>query len=129
MGGKRWGEVGYFIQPTIFTNVHENMKIMKEEIFGPVVAISKFKDEKEVIEKAHSTEYGLAAAVFTQDISKAIRVSNDLQAGTVWVNCYNCLDASTPFGGYKESGFGRELGKYAIALYTQVKTVKINIAS
>ncbi|KAK9729543.1 aldehyde dehydrogenase (NAD(P)(+)) ald5 [Basidiobolus ranarum] len=128
LGGSRWGKVGYFVEPTIFTDVREDMKIMKEEIFGPVVAITTFKDEKEVIEKAHCTEYGLAAAVFTKDVSKAIRVSNDLQAGTVWVNCYNSLDASTPFGGYKESGIGRELGKYALSLYTQVKSVKINLA-
>ncbi|ORY06569.1 aldehyde dehydrogenase [Basidiobolus meristosporus CBS 931.73] len=128
LGGGRWGKVGYFVEPTIFTDVREDMTIMKEEIFGPVVAITKFKDEKEVIEKAHCTEYGLAAAVFTKDVSKAIRISNSLQAGTVWVNCYNTFDASTPFGGYKESGIGRELGKYALDLYTQVKSVKINLA-
>ncbi|ORX94438.1 aldehyde dehydrogenase [Basidiobolus meristosporus CBS 931.73] len=128
LGGKRWGEVGYYIQPTIFTNVNENMKIMKEEIFGPVVAICKFKDENDALEKANASAYGLAAAVFTTDMSKAIKMSNELQAGTVWVNCYNVLDSTTPFGGYKESGFGRELGKYALSLYTQIKTVKMNVA-
>ncbi|CAG8547329.1 27061_t:CDS:2 [Dentiscutata erythropus] len=127
LGGKRHGDKGYFICPTIFTDVNENMKIMQEEIFGPVVAIAKFKTVDEVIEKAHLTKYGLAAAVFTKDISRAIKVSNALRAGTVWVNCYNVVNANAPFGGFKESGFGRELGKYALELYTQVKTVQINL--
>ncbi|KAF0515735.1 putative aldehyde dehydrogenase [Gigaspora margarita] len=127
MGGERHGDQGYFIKPTIFTNVNEEMKIMQEEIFGPVVSVSKFKTIKEVIEKAHLTKYGLAAAVFTNDITRAIKISNELKAGTVWVNCYNLIDANTPFGGYKESGMGRELGKYALDQYTQVKTVQINL--
>ncbi|CAG8550701.1 16958_t:CDS:2, partial [Racocetra persica] len=113
LGGKRYGDKGYFIEPTIFVDVNEKMKIMQEEIFGPVVAIAKFKTVDEVIEKAHLTNYGLAAAVFTKDISRAIKISNALKAGTVW--------------GYKESGIGRELGKYALDLYTQVKTVQINL--
>ncbi|KAF0515757.1 aldehyde dehydrogenase [Gigaspora margarita] len=129
LGGKRHGDEGYFICPTIFTDVNENMKIMQEEIFGPVVAIAKFKTVDEVIEKAHLTTYGLAAAVFTKDISRAIKISNSLRAGTVWVNCYSIFYANTPFGGYKESGIGRELGKYALELYTQVKTVQINLES
>ncbi|CAG8513589.1 1325_t:CDS:2 [Cetraspora pellucida] len=127
MGGERHGEQGYFIKPTIFTNVNEEMKIMQEEIFGPVVSVSKFKTIEEVIKKAHLTKYGLAAAVFTKDITRAIKISNTLKAGTVWVNCYNLVDANTPFGGYKESGAGRELGKYALDQYTQVKTVQINL--
>ncbi|CAG8804357.1 13465_t:CDS:2, partial [Dentiscutata erythropus] len=92
---------------------------MQEEIFGPVVAIAKFKTVEEVIEKAHLTKYGLAAAVFTKDMTRAIKISNVLKAGTVWVNCYNVLSVNTPFGGYKESGIGREFGKYALELYTQ----------
>ncbi|KAI9310567.1 aldehyde dehydrogenase domain-containing protein [Dichotomocladium elegans] len=128
MGGKRFGDKGYFIEPTVFTDVKENMKIMQEEIFGPVVAVSKFSTLEEVVEKAHDTAYGLAAAVFTQNISQAIQVANKLEAGTVWVNCYNELDYNTPFGGYKQSGIGRENGEYALENYYQVKAVKINIA-
>ncbi|CAG8791337.1 22409_t:CDS:2, partial [Cetraspora pellucida] len=127
MGGKRHGDKGYFVEPTIFVDVNEKMKIMQEEIFGPVVAIAKFKTVDEVIEKAHLTKYGLAAAVFTKDLSRAIKISNTLKAGTVWVNCYNVMNVNTPFGGYKESGIGRELGKYALDIYTQVKTVQINL--
>ncbi|KAG0162820.1 aldehyde dehydrogenase (NAD(P)(+)) ald5 [Apophysomyces sp. BC1034] len=128
MGGSRWGKTGYFIEPTVFTDVTEDMKIMQEEIFGPVVAISKFKDADDVVAKAHNTTYGLAAAIFTKDISRAVDVSNRLEAGTVWVNCYNELDYNTPFGGFRESGFGRENGEYALDNYIQVKTVKINVS-
>ncbi|KAF7562438.1 hypothetical protein G7046_g1725 [Stylonectria norvegica] len=120
-GGERHGDKGYFIQPTIFSNVRGDMKIMQEEIFGPVCAISKFKDEQEVIDLAHDTNYGLAAAVHTSSLNTAIRVSNALKAGTVWVNCYNMLHHQLPFGGYKESGIGRELGEAALANYTQNK--------
>ncbi|CAG8633855.1 9379_t:CDS:2 [Paraglomus brasilianum] len=127
MGGKRHGDQGYYIQPTIFTNVNESMKIMREEIFGPVVAIDKFKTVDEAIERAHMTDYGLAAAVFTKDINKAISVANKLKAGTVWVNCYNLTHASAPFGGYKESGHGRENGKNVLDSYTEVKTVCVNL--
>ncbi|KAG9302951.1 hypothetical protein G9A89_022368 [Geosiphon pyriformis] len=127
LGGERHGTEGYFIKPTIFTNVNEDMKIMQEEIFGPVVAIAKFKTAEEVIEKAHLTKYGLAAAVFTKDITRAIKISNALKAGTVWVNCYNIIGTSAPFGGFKESGTGRELGKYGLQNYTEVKTVQINL--
>jgi len=128
IGGERHGNEGYFIQPTVFVDVKEDMKIMKEEIFGPVVCISKFKTVEEVIEKANTSDYGLAAAVFTKNITSAIRISNDLRAGTVWVNNYNQFDYNTPFGGYKQSGFGRENGKYALDTYTQVKCVKISTA-
>ncbi|KAM3500171.1 hypothetical protein MY11210_009542 [Beauveria gryllotalpidicola] len=127
-GGCRYGGKGYFIQPTIFSNVRPDMKIMQEEIFGPVCAISKFKDEKEAIRLAHDTTYGLAAAVHTQNLNTAIRVSNALQAGTVWVNCYNMIHHQLPFGGYKESGIGRELGEAALANYTQNKSVAIRLA-
>lgn len=114
-GGARHGDKGYFIQPTIFSNVRPDMKIMQEEIFGPVCAIAKFKDEEEVLKLAHDTNYGLAAAVHTKDLNTALRVGNKLKAGTVWVNCYNMLHHSVPFGGFKESGIGRELGEAALA--------------
>ncbi|KAI8085214.1 aldehyde dehydrogenase domain-containing protein [Halteromyces radiatus] len=126
-GGSRHGDKGYFIQPTIFTDATPKMKIVQEEIFGPVVVITKFKDTEEVIKLAHDTTYGLAAAVFTENVTRAVEVSNRLEAGTVWVNCYNQLDTSSPFGGYRQSGIGRENGEYALDNYLQVKTVKINI--
>ncbi|EHA47609.1 aldehyde dehydrogenase [Pyricularia oryzae 70-15] len=126
-GGERHGDKGYFIQPTIFSNVRPEMKIMKEEIFGPVVAMAKFKTEEEVIALANDTNYGLAAAVHTKDLNTSIRVSNALKAGTVWVNCYNMLHHQLPFGGFKESGIGRELGEAALANYTQNKSVAIRL--
>ncbi|KAL9625147.1 MAG: hypothetical protein Q9160_000548 [Pyrenula sp. 1 TL-2023] len=126
-GGERHGNQGYFIQPTIFSGVSPDMKIVQEEIFGPVCSISKFKTEEEVIEQGNNTTYGLAAAVHTTDLNTALRVSNKLKAGTVWVNNYNMLSWQTPFGGFKESGIGRELGKYALANYTQVKTVRVRL--
>ncbi|EOO03604.1 putative aldehyde dehydrogenase protein [Phaeoacremonium minimum UCRPA7] len=126
-GGSRHGDKGYFIQPTIFTNVTPQMKIMQEEIFGPVCAIAKFKSEDEVIALGNDSSYGLAAAVHTNDLNTAIRVSNALHAGTVWVNCYNMLHHQLPFGGYKESGIGRELGEAALLNYTQNKSVAINL--
>lgn len=127
IGGERHGEKGYFIQPTVFSNVTADMKIMREEIFGPVAAIAKFKDEEEVIQMGNDSNYGLAAAVHTRDLNTAIRVSNEIQAGTVWVNCYNLLHHQMPFGGYKESGIGRELGEAALANYTQNKSVAIRL--
>ncbi|KAK4223178.1 aldehyde dehydrogenase domain-containing protein [Podospora fimiseda] len=127
IGGERHGEKGYFIQPTIFTNVKPDMKIMQEEIFGPVCAIAKFDTEEEVLHQAHDTIYGLAAAVHTKDLNTAIRVSNALRAGTVWVNCYNYLHHQAPFGGFAQSGIGRELGEAALANYTETKTVAIRL--
>jgi aldehyde dehydrogenase (NAD+) len=127
LGGERHGKEGYFIQPTIFTDVNEKMKIMQEEIFGPVVAIAKFKDVEDVLAKAHDTFYGLAASVHTQNLNTAVEVSNRLQAGSVWVNCHNFLSHQMPFGGFKQSGIGRELGKYALSNYTNVKSVHINL--
>ncbi len=127
-GGKRIGERGYFVEPTVFDNVTDNMKIAREEIFGPVMNILKFRDPDEVIRRGNQTFYGLAAAVWTRDISKAHRLANGLRAGTVWVNCYDIFDAAAPFGGYKMSGQGRELGEYSLELYTEVKTVYVNLA-
>ena len=126
-GGKRVGSKGYFIQPTIFSGVKDNMRIAKEEIFGPVMNILKFKDVDEVVQRGNKTFYGLAAAIWTKDITKAHRLANSLRAGTVWVNCYDVFDAAAPFGGFKMSGIGRELGEYALSLYTEVKTVYINL--
>ncbi len=122
-GGKRSGDKGYFVEPTVFTDVKDDMKIAREEIFGPVMSILKFKDVDEVIERGNKTFYGLAAAVWTRDLQKAIRMSNSLKAGTVWVNCYDVFDIRAPFGGFKQSGIGRELGQYALDHYTEVKTV------
>uniref|UniRef100_A0A0D6QXE9 Aldehyde dehydrogenase domain-containing protein n=1 Tax=Araucaria cunninghamii TaxID=56994 RepID=A0A0D6QXE9_ARACU len=127
IGGNRKGDKGYFIEPTIFSNVSSDMKIMQEEIFGPVCSISKFETEDEVIKSGNETTYGLAAAIHTSNLNTAIRVSNSLKAGTVWVNCYNLLSYQVPFGGFKESGLGRELGKYALANYTQIKSVRIRL--
>jgi aldehyde dehydrogenase (NAD+) len=127
MGGKRWGDEGYFIEPTVFTDVKEDMTIVREEIFGPVVTVSKFNDIDDVLKMALDTEYGLAAAVFTKDTARAIDVSNRLQAGTVWVNCYNELDYNTPFGGFRQSGIGRENGEYALDNYIQVCLYKCNV--
>jgi len=126
-GGDRMGDKGFFIQPTIFTDVKPEMKIMQEEIFGPVCAIAKFKTEEDVIKMGNDTTYGLAAAVHTKDLNTAIRVSNEIKAGTVWVNCYNMLHHQLPFGGFKESGIGRELGEAALANYTQNKSVAIRL--
>jgi aldehyde dehydrogenase (NAD+) len=126
-GGNRVGGRGYFIEPTVFGGVTDQMKIAREEIFGPVMNVLKFKDVDEVIRRGNQTFYGLAAAVWTQDIKKAHRIANSLRAGTVWVNCYDVFDAAAPFGGYKMSGIGRELGEYALENYTEVKTVYVNL--
>jgi len=127
MGGKKFGTEGYFIEPTIFSGVTDKMKIQQEEIFGPVCSISKFSTQEDVIEKANSTTYGLASAIFTRNLNTMLDVSAALHAGTVWVNNFNMIHYALPFGGFKESGIGRELGKYALANYTQIKTVNINI--
>lgn len=126
-GGERLGTKGYFIKPTIFDNVKNDMKIAREEIFGPVVSAITFKDIDEAIEEGNLTEYGLAAAVWTRDIKKAHLAARRLRAGTVWINTYNAFDAASPFGGYKQSGFGRELGIHSLELYTQVKSVWVNL--
>ncbi|KAM0258929.1 hypothetical protein ACHAQJ_003585 [Trichoderma viride] len=127
LGGGRYGDKGFFIEPTVFTDVTSEMKIAQEEIFGPVAAIQKFKDEEEAIRIGNNSNYGLAAAIHTSNVNTAIRVSNALQAGTVWINQYNMLSYQTPFGGYKESGIGRELGSYALENYTQIKSVRYSL--
>ena len=126
-GGERVGDRGYFIQPTVFADVQDNMTIAKEEIFGPVMSVIPFKTIDEVVARANRTEYGLAAAVWTRDIKKAHAVADSVRAGTVWVNCYNVLDTRAPFGGFKQSGIGRELGEYGLQQYTEVKTVTIKL--
>ena len=126
-GGKRVGDRGFFIEPTVFTGVRDEMKIAREEIFGPVLSILRFSSIDEVIERANNTNYGLAAAVWTRDIGKAIAVANGVRAGTVWVNCYDVFDAAAPFGGFKQSGMGREFGEYGLQQYTEVKTVTMKI--
>ncbi|MGA3230522.1 MAG: aldehyde dehydrogenase family protein, partial [Candidatus Binatus sp.] len=120
-------EAGYFIQPTVFTGVNNQMKIAREEIFGPVASAIPFKDEADVVFQSNDTTYGLAAGVWTKDINRALTIARKLKAGTVWINTYSVLDPISPFGGYKQSGFGRELGKYAIDLYTQIKSVYARI--
>jgi aldehyde dehydrogenase (NAD+) len=127
VGGEREGGKGYFVKPTIFTDAKDDMEIMKDEIFGPVLSITRFKDVSEVITRANATNYGLAAAVWTQDINKAHRVADAVRAGTVWVNCYDAFDAAAPFGGYKMSGQGRELGAKGLDAYTETKTVVIKL--
>ncbi|MED4071654.1 aldehyde dehydrogenase family protein [Priestia endophytica] len=126
-GGKVPFEKGYFMEPTIFANVDDSMTIAKEEIFGPVVAAMPYDTLDDLIDKANDTEYGLAAGVWTQDLKSAHYIANRLKAGTVWVNCYNAFDAAVPFGGYKQSGIGREMGSYALENYTEVKAVWINM--
>ena len=126
-GGSRVGDRGYFIAPTVFADVQDHMKIAQEEIFGPVMSIIKFKDIDELVERANNTMYGLAAGVWTQDLSKAHTLAHRLRAGTVWVNCYDVFDAAAPFGGFKQSGIGRELGEYGLEQYTEIKTVTIKM--
>jgi aldehyde dehydrogenase (NAD+) len=126
-GGKRSGDCGYFIEPTVFADVHDDMTIAREEIFGPVMSVIPFRDLSEVIDRANHTVYGLAAGVWTRDIKKAHAVANSVRAGTVWVNCYNVLDTRAPFGGFKQSGIGRELGEYGLQQYTEVKTVTVKL--
>ncbi|XP_062116306.1 aldehyde dehydrogenase family 2 member B4, mitochondrial-like [Humulus lupulus] len=122
-GGERFGSKGYFIQPTVFSNVQDDMVIAQEEIFGPVQSILKFKELDEVIRRANASQYGLAAGVFTKNLDTANTLSRALRAGTVWVNCFDVFDAAIPFGGYKMSGIGREKGIYSLNNYLQVKAV------
>jgi len=122
-GGHKSGDKGYFVEPTVLVNTSDDMKVVQEEIFGPVVAAMPFTDPEEIIPRANDNVYGLAAGVWTRDISKAHRMAEQLQAGTVWINCYNIFDAGLPFGGYKQSGWGREMGHEVLNNYTQTKAV------
>jgi phenylacetaldehyde dehydrogenase len=122
-GGGRYGDRGYFIEPTVLTNTRPDMKVVREEIFGPVLVASPFSDLDEIARVANDSEYGLGAGIWTKDISKAHALAKKLRAGTVWINCYNVFDAALPFGGYKQSGWGREMGHEALHAYTEVKAV------
>jgi acyl-CoA reductase-like NAD-dependent aldehyde dehydrogenase len=117
---------GYFVEPTVFTNVKPEMRIAKEEIFGPVVCALPFKDLPDAIERGNDTPYGLAAGVWTSNLKKAHQAAAALDAGTVWVNCYNAFDNASPWGGMKQSGWGREKGQYGLDLFTQIKSVVVN---
>jgi aldehyde dehydrogenase (NAD+) len=126
-GGKQFGDKGYFVEPTVFSNVQDDMKIAKEEIFGPVQSILKFKTLEEVIERANRTSYGLAAGVITKSVNTALVFAEAVEAGSVWVNCYDAVTPQVPFGGYKQSGFGRELGKDGLESYLETKAVTIKL--
>jgi len=120
---------GYFIEPTIFTDVKPSMRIFKEEVFGPFVVIATFKTEEDALEMANDSIYGLGSAVFTQDITRAHRIARRIEAGMVWINSSNDSDYRIPFGGVKQSGIGRELGEAGLAGYTQTKAVHVNLGS
>ncbi|MCA9083561.1 MAG: aldehyde dehydrogenase family protein [Planctomycetaceae bacterium] len=126
-GGQRHGNRGFFVEPTVFTDVSDDMQIAREEIFGPVLSVLKFSDPDEVVKRANNTTFGLAAAVWTRDVTKAHRIAAAVRAGTVWVNCYDVFDAAAPFGGFKMSGMGRELGEAGLQNYTELKTVTMNL--
>lgn len=126
-GGERVGNKGYFVRPTIFADVKDEMTIAKEEIFGPVVSVFKFNEINEAIRRANATAYGLAAGIFCNDINKVMNVAHSIEAGSVWVNCYEVVQNAAPFGGFKQSGFGRELGEYGLHEYTEVKNVTIRL--
>ena len=118
---------GYYIEPAIFLDTKSNASIYKDEIFGPVVVINKFKTEEEIIQRSNDSRYGLMAGVFTQDINRALRMSSSIDSGVVGINCISKIDFSCPFGGTKESGLGREMGEHALRAYTEPKTILINL--
>jgi phenylacetaldehyde dehydrogenase len=122
-GGSKHGDKGYFVKPTVLVNTKPDMKVVQEEIFGPVVTAIPFDDPADLVKQANNSEYGLAAGIWTNDVKKANRLAADLRAGTVWINCYNIFDAALPFGGYKQSGWGREMGHEVLEQYTEVKAV------
>jgi phenylacetaldehyde dehydrogenase len=126
-GGQRTGESGYFVEPTVLVDTRPEMKIIREEIFGPVVTAVSYDDFDQLVSAANDSPYGLAAAVWTRDISLGHKIAKKLKAGSVWVNCYNVFDASLPFGGYKQSGWGREMGHEALNLYTETKAITLQL--
>jgi len=123
VGGQRSGDTGYYVEPTVFSDVKDSMKIAREEIFGPVQCIMKWSKVDEVIARANDSNYGLASGIFGRDITTINTITRSLKAGTVWTNCFNVYDAAVPFGGYKDSGLGREKGEYALKNYSQIKAV------
>jgi acyl-CoA reductase-like NAD-dependent aldehyde dehydrogenase len=127
-GGSRIATRGYFVEPTIFDGVTNRMKIAREEIFGPVLSVIPFESVEEGLAEGNNTTYGLAAAVWTRDVAKALKAARAIRAGTVWVNAYNLFDAALPFGGFKESGFGREMGSAGLEHYTEVKSVWVDLS-
>nr|CAH7743338.1 unnamed protein product [Callosobruchus chinensis] len=126
-GGKQWGSTGYYVEPTVFSNVTDQMTIAKEEIFGPVQSILKFETLEEVIERANNTPYGLASGIITKNINDALTYAQAIEAGSVWINCYDAITPQTPFGGYKKSGFGRDLGEDSLKDYLVTKTISIKV--
>ncbi len=126
-GGHRSGNRGYFVEPTVLTDTRPDMSVVREEIFGPVVVAAPFQSIDEIARVANDSEYGLGAGIWTSDISKAHALAKKLRAGTVWVNCYNVFDAALPFGGYKQSGWGREMGHQVLENYTEVKAVTVQL--
>jgi betaine-aldehyde dehydrogenase len=119
---------GYFFQPTIFSEVNNSMRVAQEEIFGPVTSVISFDNDEELIRQANETIYGLSAGIWTRDITRAHRFAKAVKAGVVWINTYNMFNAASPFGGYKQSGYGREMGKHALEMYTQVKSVWVDLS-
>ena len=126
-GGETVAGAGYFVRPTVFSEIKDSMKISQEEIFGPVAAVMPFDSVEEVVSRANNSAYGLVAGVWTKDVKKAHQMAQNLKAGTVWINCYHFVDAAAPWGGFKQSGYGREKSQYAIESYTQLKSVWVDL--